>query len=499
MSLLRHATTALVVSAMLASSGGVAKAQATELPPWLAGQANETATEDTVDSKTKSQANLPGWKKDRIEQAALFKETPADVVISAVLAEPIGRQREFVQLKNLGGQTQDLEGWKLTLTNGEEEEESFVFGNGKDGCPSKIDPLDSLLVLKKSPDNPCGFEFKMGPSENLVLFEAGADAEGVDSMTWGNVGQGIVLYRSSDDSYEKAPQNVEGDVLNTLQRLGGFNSMITFLRHFGLDNILEGRGVRHTDKWHNKIVREMDYDIPYTLFAIKDEQWEKFFKDMAGEWAPPLTAPELLEIDDALVFDIITFLMVQESWNSRSLNLKMGGKTSMAFPTAHPDRKAVLQLDDSGTIRLNYDCVDSPSPDEFGCAIQRGWGKCQEDWMNDNGFFSGRPLGYCEYECEKCYCDPLEDNCAKTVITDVTASSGKKGIVHVIDRLIEAPPIMPEWVAMDENGNPIEKKKVEKKKEKKKEKKEEKKSSSSGGSSGGSRRTYGYYNPWWGK
>ena len=121
MSLLRHATTALVVSAMLASSGGVAKAQATELPPWLAGQANETATEDTVDSKTKSQANLPGWKKDRIEQAALFKETPADVVISAVLAEPIGRQREFVQLKNLGGQTQDLEGRKLTLTNGEEE------------------------------------------------------------------------------------------------------------------------------------------------------------------------------------------------------------------------------------------------------------------------------------------------------------------------------------------------------------------------------------------
>jgi len=323
--------------------------------------------------------------------------------------------------------------------------------------------------------------------------------EGVDSMTWGNVGQGIVLYRSSDDSYEKAPQNVEGDVLNTLQRLGGFNNMITFLRHFELDNILEGRGVRHTDKWHNKIVREMDYDIPYTLFAIKDEQWEKLFKDMAGEWAPPLTAPELLEIDDALVFDIITFLMVQESWNSRSLNLKMGGKTSMAFPTAHPDRKAVLQLDDSGTIRLNYDCVDSPSPDEFGCAIQRGWGKCQEDWMNDNGFFSGRPLGYCEYECEKCYCDPLEDNCAKTVITDVTASSGKKGIVHVIDRLIEAPPIMPEWVAMDENGNPIEKKKVEKKKEKKKEKKEEKKSSSSGGSSGGSRRTYGYYNPWWGK
>lgn len=73
---------------------------------------------------------------------------------------------------------------------------------------------------------------------------------------------------------------------------------------------------------------------------------------MAGEWAPPLTASELLEIDDKMVFDIITFLMLEDSWNSRSLKLKMRDQQSMAFQTAHPERKAILQLDKVCTLFL---------------------------------------------------------------------------------------------------------------------------------------------------
>eukprot|EP00213_Chloropicon_mariensis_P001695 CAMPEP_0197471042 /NCGR_PEP_ID=MMETSP1309-20131121/1871_1 /TAXON_ID=464262 /ORGANISM="Genus nov. species nov., Strain RCC998" /LENGTH=510 /DNA_ID=CAMNT_0043008407 /DNA_START=410 /DNA_END=1939 /DNA_ORIENTATION=- len=503
---IRQAVAVMVVSAMLSSTfvlcdEATKKAATEELPPWLA-QKNGTKTVGDIvgdvaadkEEETKSSAaKLPGWKKDRMEKAALFKETPADVVIAAVLAEPMGRQKEFIQLKNLGGQTQDLEGWKLTLKNGGENEETFTFTASAD-CPTKIAPRDALLVLKKDAANPCGFSFDLGPSEELILFEAGEDAEGIDSMTWGNLGRGLVLYRSSDNEYEKAPQDVDGNIIDVLRRLGGFNNLITFLEYFDLDKILDGKGIRATNEWHNKIVREMDTDIPYTLFAIKDEHWDKTFQEMAGEWAPPLTATELLEIDDALVFDIISFLMVQEAWNSRSLRLKMRDSSSMAFQTAHPERKAVLQLDDSGTILLNYDCVDSPSPDEFGCGIQKGWGKCQEDWMNDNGFFSGRPLGYCEYECDKCYCDPMDGNCAQAIVSDVTASSGTKGVVHVIDRLIEAPPILKKPEPVD--GETTTKKPTKKKAPKKEDKKKE--SSSSSGSSGGgsSRRTYGY-NPWW--
>jgi len=492
----------IALSALLSSTLVLCQdaAKTEELPPWLAGQGNETtktvgdivgATKEEEETSTPT-VKIPGWKKDRMENAALFKETPSDVVISAVLPEPMGRQKEFIQLKNLGGQEQDLKGWRLTLKNeaGGESEETYTFGTS-DKCPSKIGPQSGLLLLKKDANNPCGFEFTLGPSEELVLFEEGEGAEGIDSVTWGNIGKGLVLYRSSDDEYEKAPQDVEGGVLDVLRRLGGFNNLITFLDYFELDKILDGRGTRSGHKWYHKIVREMDTSVPYTLFAVKDDAWEKLFKEMAGEWAPPLTAAELLEIDDALVFDIVSFLMVKDAWNSRSLNLKMRDRSSMAFPTAHPERQAVLQLDDAGTIMLNYDCVDSPAPGEFGCAIQKGWGKCQEDWMNDNGFFSGRPLGYCEYECEKCYCDPLDDNCAKTIITDVTASSGKKGVVHVIDRLIEAPPIIKPVEAV-EGTEQVKPKKAPAKEDKKK----EESSSSSGGSS--DRRTYGWGQPWWG-
>jgi len=381
---------------------------------------------------------IPGWKKERMEKAEAFKEVPADVVISAVLPEPLASQVEFIQLTNMGGQAQDLTGWKLTL-KGKGSDSQHVF---KSECPSTIEPQSSLLVHKYDATNPCGFKFALGPSEELILFEDGDDAEGMDSMTWGNVGRGWVLYRASDSEYEKAPHNIDGSVMDVLATLGDFKNMIIFLEHFGLDKVLEGKGTKKGHRWFDDIVRDMDTSGPYTLFAIKDDAWTSLFKEMAGEWAPPLTASELLEIDDKMVFDIVSYLMVMDPWDSRALKLKMRDNPSMAFQTAHPDRKAVMQLDNAGKILLNYDCVDSPSPDEFGCGMQRAWGKCSEDWMNDNGFFSGRPLGYCEYECGKCYCDPMDNNCAKAVVTDVTASNGKQGIVHVIDRLIKAPPII---------------------------------------------------------
>lgn len=55
---------------------------------------------------------------------------------------------------------------------------------------------------------------------------------------------------------------------------------------------------------------------------------------------------------------------------------------------------------------MHADCVDKPPPSEHGCDKQAEWGKCGEDWMNDNGTISGRPLGYCEMTCQKCTCDP---------------------------------------------------------------------------------------------
>lgn len=200
-----------------------------------------------------------------MEKSQKFKETPADVVISAVLAEPLPGQKEFIQLKNLGGQDQDLNDWKLSLENMNGDDPNvYVFKSGNE-CPSKIESQGSLLLHKHSGANPCGFKFALGPSEQLILFEAGEGAEGVDSMSWGNVQMGNVLYRVSDDEYERAPRDVQGNIMTVLAKLGEFKNMITFLDYFGLDKILEGKGTRSGHRWFDKIVREMDASKPYTV------------------------------------------------------------------------------------------------------------------------------------------------------------------------------------------------------------------------------------------
>ena len=72
----------------------------------------------------------------------------------------------------------------------------------------------------------------------------------------------VRVFSTLSTRYEKAPQDVEGNIVDVLRRLGGFNNLITFLDHFELDKILDGRGIRSTNTWHNKIVREMNTDVP---------------------------------------------------------------------------------------------------------------------------------------------------------------------------------------------------------------------------------------------
>ena len=72
---------------------------------------------------------------------------------------------------------------------------------------------------------------------------------------------------------------------------------------------------------------------------------------------------------------------------------------------------------------VHDDCVDRPSPDNFGCEMQAEWKKCNEDWVQDEGLFSGRTLGYCERSCGRCTC--AEGDCGRADVYDIPASNGK--------------------------------------------------------------------------
>ena len=85
---------------------------------------------------------------------------------------------------------------------------------------------------------------------------------------------------------------------------------------------------------------------------------------------------------------------------------------------------------------VHDDCVDRPSPDDYGCEMQAEWRKCNEDWVQDEGLFSGRKLGYCERSCGRCTCD--DGQCGRADIYDIPSANG---VLHVIDKVMYPAPV----------------------------------------------------------
>lgn len=85
--------------------------------------------------------------------------TPANVVLDKIVAFPIAGEKDTVVLRNIGGNSADLNGWVLIDGDGSE----FVLESSKD-CPQfgTLLPAEKLEITTKSDQNPCGFSFNLG-------------------------------------------------------------------------------------------------------------------------------------------------------------------------------------------------------------------------------------------------------------------------------------------------------------------------------------------------
>lgn len=87
-------------------------------------------------------------------------DTAPYVVIEKVVSYSEDDSEDMIVLRNLGGQTFDLTGWKLV---GKEGDNPYHFGEGT-FCKeySSVKPSQRLVITMKTTTNACGFEFKMG-------------------------------------------------------------------------------------------------------------------------------------------------------------------------------------------------------------------------------------------------------------------------------------------------------------------------------------------------
>lgn len=87
-------------------------------------------------------------------------DTPPLIVIEKVVAFPDEGGSDVITLRNMGGQTQDLTGWKLADSDGDGE---FAYELGDENCEDQgsIGPAQKLEIFPESEDNPCGFAFNV--------------------------------------------------------------------------------------------------------------------------------------------------------------------------------------------------------------------------------------------------------------------------------------------------------------------------------------------------
>jgi hypothetical protein len=164
-------------------------------------------------------------------------------------------------------------------------------------------------------------------------------------------------------------------------------------------------------------------------------------KDVGGSYAPALKLEEFMALDDGnMARQLLQYHVIKGHELTSTYNAPNNSLPYNHLPTHRNNSEIVTFRDTFDRLWIHEDCVESHTQDEFGCGMQVEWDKCGEDWMNDEGLFSKRQLGYCEVSCGKCKCTP--DTCHQVPIKDIKA---KNGVLHVIGHVLEVPDLFPEY------------------------------------------------------
>eukprot|EP00879_Flechtneria_rotunda_P029536 GHRR01031952.1.p2 GENE.GHRR01031952.1~~GHRR01031952.1.p2 ORF type:complete len:278 (-),score=70.08 GHRR01031952.1:108-941(-) len=91
-----------------------------------------------------------------------------------------------------------------------------------------------------------------------------------------------------------------------------------------------------------------------------------------------------------------------------------------------------------GKLMLHDSCIDKPTADNFTCAEQKLFQKCNEPFMTDPSVTLWQG-GTCQRTCQRCDCSPSSGIICSTVESqDIAASNG---VIQGISRVLFPPPV----------------------------------------------------------
>ncbi|PNH00368.1 hypothetical protein TSOC_013811, partial [Tetrabaena socialis] len=183
--------------------------------------------------------SLPGIDDDEDVAPKLCQgKTPAKVVIDRVVAYPAANASPLIVLRNVGGQTANLTGWRLTDSDTRTvgAAMNLIFGAPSCTGPSNvaIDPSRTLTLQPKNESNPCGFPFGISFRDEVNLFDPAGKL--VATAKWPNAEMGTALHLQADGSYDALSETV--GVMDVLRATGRHKIFLDALVATGLDKKL---------------------------------------------------------------------------------------------------------------------------------------------------------------------------------------------------------------------------------------------------------------------
>ena len=253
--------------------------------------AEESKPKPQAGSAAKPEGATVPTEEDRLRARIEAALNPRGPQPGAVADEPAGEPNlvvyqvkpgYFVDLINLGNASQDMTDFALKVPGAA----TSPMGLGRANRCQSVVPPKSVMRLAAGRST-CSMELPLS-RENGRLELVGPDGKPVSKAAWTLPDDGrYVARRQKDGRFQAAREDYEGNPTHILEQLGGFDITIELLEHFDLDNILEQRGGRRTDRWFDREILEIERsgDLPYTFLAVPDTVWLDFMTDLAGrEW-----------------------------------------------------------------------------------------------------------------------------------------------------------------------------------------------------------------------